>query len=173
MHAKDFQPITGAGYCNEVDLRANTNLYVNAVNIIDQIMEIEQVSDPWACIQAWIQQGGQADVGSAAKFFKLPMRMVYLYGHRSMKTGEILDYSLFLDKHFGERSRERSRGSTLQIEAYRMRIRQLLKAYGVPGLGGDSVPAIEEDEGDGVGRGTTEKAVAFTLEMTSKVEVTL
>eukprot|EP00946_MAST-07B_sp_MAST-7B-sp1_P002115 g2115.t1 len=177
MHTKNFHPITGAGYCSEADLRANTNLYVNAVNIIDQIMEIENVSDPWACIQAWVQQGGQADVGSAAKFFGLPMRLVYFYGHRSMKTGEILDYSRFLEKHFGEDGQDemRSRGSVLQIDAYRGRIHELLKAYGVSGLDGNSAPAMEEDEDedDGVATWTTKKAVALTLEMTPEVEVEL
>ena len=88
-----------------------------------------------------------------------------------MKTGEILDYSLFLDKDC-ERSRERSRERSLGV---RCKLRHIGCASAncsrlrVSGLGGDSVPAIEEDEGDGVGRVMTEKA-AFTLGMTSRLK---
>lgn len=154
---KDFQPLTGAGYCSQDDLRLNTELYFCAIKLIDSIIECENVSDPWACIKAWVQQGGKADFSSAANYFCVPMRFVYLYGHRSMKTSEIIDYCQFLEVHY---RKNRSRESALHIAAQKASIDNLLKGHSNGTLEKSSRPP--------------HPAIALELsEMTSEVEVEL
>jgi hypothetical protein len=133
-HVKDFKPMTGAGYCNEKDIRANTTLYLLATKLVDQIMEVEQVVDKWANIEEWVAQGGKAEFSGAAKLFRVPLRLVYLYGHRSMKTSEILDYVRYLDSRYREIEKAgakegKQQQSSVHVREYRNNIQELMNEY--------------------------------------------
>ena len=92
-----FEIRTGAGYVTAEDLRVNREAYENAVTLVDALLnQTEGTLTSWDTIQEWANAGG-GDVNAVARCLRVPMRFVYWFAHRSMKTSEILDYARFLD----------------------------------------------------------------------------